>query len=99
MTTLAAPSFFNASAAFTIVPPVSIMSVTRMEGGPSASPTEGVRAGLVGGWEVRVLGVEGRRAAAGLGGHWSGALVGAASGETIARSRVASSPGSEAYLS
>src|SRR5699024_2437333 len=87
ITTSAAPSAFSASAACTIVPPVSIMSSTRMQTRPSTSPTTRLARDSFGRVISRVLWMNASGTPPSEFAHDSATLMRPASGETTVSGR------------
>jgi hypothetical protein len=85
MTTPAAPSFIRASAACTMVPPVSIMSSTSTQIRPRTSPTTRLATVSLGRSVRRVLWMKARGAPPSWADHRSATLIRPASGLTTAR--------------
>ena len=84
MTTPAAPSAISASAAFTIVPPVSIMSSVRTQILPSTSPTTRLATVSLGRSVRRVLWMKASGTPPRRADQRSATLIRPASGETTA---------------
>ena len=84
MTTPAAPSVIRASAAFTIVPPVSIMSSTSTQMRPLTSPTTRLATVSLGRSVRRVLWMNASGAPPRRADQRSATLIRPASGETTA---------------
>ena len=86
MMTPLAPSFMSASAAATIVPPVSIMSSTSTQSLPSTRPTTRLATASLGRSVLRVLWMKASGAPPRRADQRSATLIRPASGETTASS-------------